>query len=211
MRVGGGQSVCDRSCFLAAQESGEFGEILSLLTTPQEPRSLSGGRMRVGERGLSPPSSTRSAEQRGSSPGRRKGPDGDPQPPEDLPGEPPAPLSLQRAQEGPTGAPTKGSGPQGPHRPPSSATDPILLPRTQSFSASEPRSSQRKGEDEAGPPFPGAALPQLQPSPRGQNCLAVPGNGPCPTLQTPCQQALGLILSARQSSTRRNSLVLVLL
>lgn len=53
--------MCDRSCFLAAQESGEFGEILSLCTTPQEPRVRLGGRLRV-ERGHSPPGFTRSTE-----------------------------------------------------------------------------------------------------------------------------------------------------
>lgn len=51
MGVGGGWSVCDRSCFLAAQESGEFGEILYLCTTPQEPRSPSGGQTEGGREG----------------------------------------------------------------------------------------------------------------------------------------------------------------
>ena len=175
--------MCDRSCFLAAQESGEFGEILSLCTTPQEPRSPSGGQTEGGREGTV--STWFHQEQRDSSEGRRDGPDGDPQPPANLPGEPPAPLSLQRAWEGPPGAPTKGSGPQRPHRPPA-------LPRTQSFchrpKPSLPLSSDpanARGKTRQVHPFPEQPYPSFSPLLGDRTALPSQGTVHVPRFRLP--------------------------
>lgn len=83
---------------------------------------------------------------------------------------------------------------------PSSAHDQI------SFSDFEPQSQTRQGEDGPGPPISqNSTLPQLQSCPQRQSCLDIPSNGPCPTLRTPCRQALGLILSLRQSSSHTDT------
>lgn len=76
------------------------------------------------------------------------------------------------------------------------------LPVIKSFSDFGPQFQCKQGEDRPGPPISqSSTLPQLQSCSQGPNCLAIPVDGPCPTLQTPCQQALGLILSPRQSSS----------
>lgn len=78
--------------------------------------------------------------------------------------------------------------------PPVCPSPPPALPMTKSFSDCEPQSQPRQGKDRSGPPISqSSTLPQLQCYPQGQNCLDIPLNGPCPTLHTPCQQALGLI------------------
>lgn len=85
--------------------------------------------------------------------------------------------------------------------PPVCPSPPPALPVTKSFSDFESQAQPRQGEDRSGPPISQSSpSPKLQSCPQGQNCLAIPVNSPRPMLQTPCQQARGLILSPRQSS-----------
>lgn len=171
--------------FWQPRSLGNLGKSCPSAQPYRNPEVCLGGRLRVGERGLSPPGSTRSTEQRGSREGRKEGPDGDPQPPANLPGEPPAPLSLQRAWEGPTRAPTKGSGRQGPRRPPP-------LPRTQSF-CHRPKPSLPLSSDPANArekmrqvhPFPEQPYPSFSPLLRDRTALPSQGTVHVPRFRLP--------------------------